>query len=267
MKKFVLLLAFVLAALVQVGDVSAQTGQEGAVIAAVEHDGYFRACQSGDLDGCAIFTREVIYRLNPNADPNSWGALSKSGGEEGANSDDGNRYSVDAMVWTANPGNLNNVVDIIGGAGGGNPRAGMGGFVQRRESNRWVAPHALSANEAAHACRGVCANGSGNSGNGGNSGGGNQNPNPQPQPVDLSGVIAKLNELIAHVSELNAHIGVTEQNVAQRLDALDSHLSQVEAQVHRNGAAILEAKNFLENPVPYRGSILGIPVSLNPQAR
>lgn len=185
----------------------AQTGQESAVIAQVEADGWFRRCQTSDLRGCALFTREVIRRLNPTGDPGSWGWLSKSGGEENA---DG--YSVDAMVWTADAGNLRNVVDIIGGAGGGNPRAGMGGFVQRRPSNQWVRPVPLSAADAAYACMGACA------------GTQPQPPTPpQPQPPqpppppDYSEALAQIQ---MQLDNLGAHLAAQGQQMVQLQDEL-----------------------------------------------
>jgi hypothetical protein len=114
------------------------------VALAVEADGYFERCRSGEMRGCSYFARLVAWRLNPNGDPSSWGTLRKTAG--GSNVEG---YADDAIVY--GQGN-NNVIDLVGSAGvpgasvywGTADNAGTIGH-QRRASDIWEAPQPLTA--------------------------------------------------------------------------------------------------------------------------
>lgn len=146
--------------------------------------GYFDKCHAGELRGCSLFTRLVALRLNPTGQGGGWGWLSKSGAEE-----QWDGYSVDAMVWTNNAANLRNVVDIIGSAGARGATAGMGAFVERRPSNVWVKPVALSAADMAYL-------GGGDDGGGGGGGGGT------PGGTDYAAQLARIEQQLAGIADL-----------------------------------------------------------------
>lgn len=103
--------------------------------------GYFARVKSGDQRAASLFSRLVAFDLNPDGKTSDYGWLSKSPGETQV---DG--FAEDAICFSANPNDLENVVDLVIGAGA--PGASIGGAVkQRRETNKWVRPHALSAEE------------------------------------------------------------------------------------------------------------------------
>jgi len=106
-----------------------------------EAQGYFERARKGDKRACSLFARLVAGDLNITGNPNDFGWLSKQPGETQV---DG--YAEDAICFTADPANRQNVVDMIVGAGA--PNATIGASVkERREKNLWVKPKLLTAEE------------------------------------------------------------------------------------------------------------------------
>jgi hypothetical protein len=114
---------------------------EFATVQQLEAEGYFEKARGGDHRAPSLFARLVAYRLNPTGSPSGWGWLKKGGGKEV----DG--YAEDAIVFTADPGNLQNVVDVVGGAGAPGASIRWSGAVPRRPSDTWEAPRPLTAEE------------------------------------------------------------------------------------------------------------------------
>jgi hypothetical protein len=110
----------------------------------LEQQGYFEPCRNGNDHACSYFVRLVVYTVNPNGDPSLPGALRKTAG--GKNIDG---YAEDAIALNGNPGDLHNVIDLVGGAGASGARLQWGGPHPRRSSDVWEAPKALSARELA----------------------------------------------------------------------------------------------------------------------
>ncbi len=106
-----------------------------------ESQGYFTRVRAGDQRAASLFVRLVAGDLNPSGKTSEYGWLSKSPGETQV---DG--FAEDAICWTADSANRENVVDLVNGAGA--PGASIGGAVkERREHNRWVRPQPLTAEE------------------------------------------------------------------------------------------------------------------------
>lgn len=103
--------------------------------------GYFGRVHAGDQKAASLFVRLIADDLNPSGKTSDYGWLSKSPGESQV---DG--YAEDAICFGADPSDLQNVVDMVNGAGA--PGATIGGGVkERRPNNKWVAPKPLTAAE------------------------------------------------------------------------------------------------------------------------
>lgn len=104
----------------------------------LEAQGYFEKVRAGDQKAASLFARLTAYTLNPVGSGNDYGCLSKTPGETNV---DG--FAEDAICFTSNPADLENVVDLVNGAGA--PGASIGGAVKpRRTNNLWVKPVKLS---------------------------------------------------------------------------------------------------------------------------
>lgn len=111
-----------------------------------QSQGYFTKVAAGDQLAASLFVRLVAYDLNPNGVASDFGWLSKSPGETQV---DG--YAEDAICYTANPGNFENVLDMVNGAGApGASLPRLPDVKPRREGNRWVKPEALSPQQLAY---------------------------------------------------------------------------------------------------------------------
>lgn len=109
-----------------------------------EQQGYFEKVRQGDQKAASLFVRLVALDLNPKADPNGWGWLTKSPGETQV---DG--FAEDAICWTNDPNNRVNAVDMVNRAGA--PGASIGGSVkERRANNTWYPPEPLTMYELAY---------------------------------------------------------------------------------------------------------------------
>jgi hypothetical protein len=115
-----------------------------ATVQQLEAEGYFEKARGGDHRAPSLFARLVAYRLNPTGAPSSWGWLRKGGGKNV----DG--YSEDAIVFTADPSNLRNVVDVVAGAGASGASIRWSGAVERRADDTWEAPRPLTAEELSY---------------------------------------------------------------------------------------------------------------------
>lgn len=103
-----------------------------------ESQGYFTKVKAGDQRAASLFARLIAGDLNPAGSGSDYGWLSKQPGE--ANVDG---YAEDAICFGADPTDLQNVVDLVNGAGAAN--ASIGGAVkERRPANLWVKPQPLS---------------------------------------------------------------------------------------------------------------------------
>jgi hypothetical protein len=72
--------------------------------------------------------------------------------------------------------------------------------------------------------------------------------------------------VLVQLADLRAWLAGLESRVTAKIEALDAHLTQVEAQVHVNGGALLVVKSLLESPPSYRGSVFGtLRVTLHPE--
>ena len=182
-----------------------------AVMRQMEGEGLFRRAAAGDQRGASLFVRLAAYRVNPSGDPNSWGWLSKSGGETNV---DG--YAEDALVLGAAPSNLTNVYDLVGGAGAPGARVLYGaGPVQRRPSNVWVKPVPLSAEEMAYI---------GATGVEPQPGGGTQ---PQPVPCGYdAGAIAKLTSAVVALVNKQAHADAERAELLAEIKQLNARLTE-----------------------------------------
>lgn len=108
---------------------------------ALQSQGYFTKVAQGDQHAASLFARLVAYELNPVGSRSDYGWLSKSPGESQV---DG--FAEDAIVFGADDSDLQNVVDLVNGAGAAG--ASIGGAVkERRPHNKWVAPKPLTTNE------------------------------------------------------------------------------------------------------------------------
>lgn len=109
-----------------------------SVAHSLESQGYFEKARKGDQKACSLFAKLTAYTANPEGDEDGYGWLSKSPGETQV---DG--YAEDAVCFTNDASSLQNAVDLINGAGASGASIG-GAIKQRRESNKWVKPQALS---------------------------------------------------------------------------------------------------------------------------
>jgi hypothetical protein len=192
---------------------------------ALEQQGYFEPCRNGNDHACSYFVRLVVYTVNPKGDPNLPGALRKTAG--GKNIDG---YAEDAIALNGNPGDLHNVIDLVGGAGASGARLQWGGPHPRRSSDVWEAPKALSARELA-----VLKPGSG-----GNPPNPPSNPPNTPIPpatsVNLQPILEALAALSAKVDALNiradglaAQVGATQEQIRALSEQVNAtHLSVLE---------------------------------------
>lgn len=107
-------------------------------------EGFFTRVAAGDTRASSLFARLAAFRLNPEGDRTKPGCLRKGGGHHV----DG--YSEDAICLDGNPGNLNNVVDLVSGAGQPGARLVWPPPVHRRASDTWEAPRDLSPADKAY---------------------------------------------------------------------------------------------------------------------
>ncbi len=103
----------------------------------LKDEGWFAKVEAGDQRAASLFARLVAFKINPSGDPKQAGWLRKGGGENV----DG--YAEDAIVWDSDPNNLENVIDLVGGAGAPGARLTASNFVERRKSDVWEAPRPL----------------------------------------------------------------------------------------------------------------------------
>jgi hypothetical protein len=187
---------------------------------ALEQQGYFEPCRNGNDHACSYFVRLVVYTVNPKGDPNLPGALRKTAG--GKNIDG---YAEDAIALNGNPGDLHNVIDLVGGAGASGARLQWGGPHPRRSSDVWEAPKALSARELAVLGKADVP--------GPNPG----TPKPPPAPsVNLQPILEALAALSAKVDALNiradglaAQVGATQEQIRALSEQVNAtHLSVLE---------------------------------------
>lgn len=109
-----------------------------------EAQGYFERARKGDQKAASLFVRLVADDLNPLGVGTGYGWLSKSPGERQV---DG--FAEDAICYGANPSDLQNVVDLVNGAGA--PGATIGGSIkERRPNNKWVKPQQLTDEEMSY---------------------------------------------------------------------------------------------------------------------
>jgi hypothetical protein len=210
------------------------------VLRQLEAEGYFAKAAGGDHRACGLFARLAAFRLNPNGDADGWGCLRKTGG--GANVEG---YSEDAIVLGSDPNSRRNVVDIIVGAGRVNASIGWQpwapGTSERRDSDIWERPQALSAEQMNYLKPGATGGG-----------GGGIEPPPPPtgstcrfQPTDLSYINAALG--IA-----NANADEARENGAKALD----EVRQVKAEL-MNLIARFEQGFAIDANSRYFGAIKG----------
>lgn len=149
--------------------------------------GAFRKAADGDDKAASYFVRYAAYLANPSGDQSSWGWLRKTGG--GKNIDG---YAEDALASNANPNDLNNVYDFVGGAGRPGATVNYGaGPVVRRPSDVWEAPRQLTAAEASYI---------GLNSTGGGGGGGGQRPGEYQDELDaLKDQLTQVQSAIAGV--------------------------------------------------------------------
>lgn len=105
-----------------------------------ERQGYFEVVRGGDQKAASLWARLLAYDLNPKGITSDVGWLSKGGG---ANVDG---WAEDAICANANPADLSNVVDLVGGAGAPGARP-IADEKPRRESDKWAKPQPLSPDE------------------------------------------------------------------------------------------------------------------------
>ena len=99
-----------------------------------EAQGYFERVRSGDQRAASYFVQVVASDLNPSAKSTDYGWLTKAPSETQV---DG--YAEDAICFTSDPNDRENVIDLVNGAGA--PGASIGGAIkERRENNRWATP-------------------------------------------------------------------------------------------------------------------------------
>ena len=125
----------------------------------LETQGYFERARQGDQRAASYFVRLLAYTLNQSGSAEDYGCLSKSPGETNVD-----LYAEDAICFTANLSDLQNVADMINGAGAKD--ASIGGAVkERRPNNRWVKPQKMTDEQMKYLVAGTAP------------------PPPQPAPV------------------------------------------------------------------------------------
>lgn len=205
-----LLLAGWLLQVTLVTPAAAQVPNELPAVQAIAAEGAFAKCEAGNPRACSLFARYVAWRLNPTADPARWGWLQKNPGETGY---DG--YAEDAIVFSSDPSNLHNVIDLVGGAGAPGARVQWGGPHPRRPSNPWVAPRALTAEELAYL------------GIGGTPRPPTPGPTaPAPPTLDTAAVLGALDRITAQLEAANLRLqAITEQqaHAGERLVAIEAN--------------------------------------------
>lgn len=222
----------------------------------IENAGGFARAAAGDQLAANYVVRYAAFLANPSGDPSSWGWLTKSGGEGGVDADGGGRFAEDALVLGADPNNLNNVYDFVGGTGAPGARLLYNATpVQRRSNNQWAAPRALSAREMAYI--GLAGGGEGGGGTGGGTGGGSTTP------INLQPVLDAIAQLSSRLAELNGKVD-TILNLDPIVRATHDYA--------RDGKAAVEAlavKDVSVDFPAYAGElrVLGqrVPVTLKPQ--
>lgn len=106
----------------------------------LESEGYFERARAGSQKAASLFARFVAFRLNPDGDESDFGCLSKASGEQQV---DG--FAEDAIVFSNDPSDLANVVDLVNGAGAADASIpDTYGVKPRRSHNRWIKPEALT---------------------------------------------------------------------------------------------------------------------------
>ena len=106
--------------------------------------GSWATAQTGDLTACAQICVDFAASLNPTGDPASWGALSKTSGQNGALTTVG-YVGIDVIIFSnrydgvAAPA-ASGIVDLIIDAGSLNPQPGWGASVAKLATNNWVSP-------------------------------------------------------------------------------------------------------------------------------
>lgn len=106
----------------------------------LEAQGFFEKARAGSQKAASLFARLTAFELNPKGDPDGFGCLSKSPGEIQV---DG--FAEDAIVFSNDPAELSNVVDLITGAGAaGASIPSRYGVKARRANNVWIKPEPLS---------------------------------------------------------------------------------------------------------------------------
>lgn len=116
----------------------------------MEAEGLFARVAQGDQRAASYFARLAAYRLNPTANPFSYGVLKKGGG---ANVDG---YAEDSIVTNANPSDGQNVYDLVGGAGAAGAKLQFDGPKPRRIGvDTWEAPKPLTEAEMNYLKTGV----------------------------------------------------------------------------------------------------------------
>lgn len=114
-----------------------------------ESQGYFARVKAGDQRAASLFARLIAFDLNASGNPEDCGWLSKSPGESQV---DG--YAEDAICGNADPNDLQNVIDLVNGAGA--PGASLpsrllpSDLKPRRVNNRWVKPQPLVVEETSY---------------------------------------------------------------------------------------------------------------------
>lgn len=103
--------------------------------------GYAQHIHTGDARVASLFTRAVVFALNPEGSTAKPGALRKSGGHN----IDG--YSEDAFPANGDPNDLFNVYDIVVGVGLPGAYPAWQGPLPRRSSDMWEKPRQLTEPE------------------------------------------------------------------------------------------------------------------------
>ena len=109
-----------------------------------EARGYFARVKDGDPRAASLFARLVAFDLNPTGRSSDFGTLTKPAG--GSNVDG---YADDAICYSNDPNNLENVIDLVGGAGAPGARV-IAEVKPRRAQDLWEKPKPLSDDDMAY---------------------------------------------------------------------------------------------------------------------
>lgn len=217
----------VVVALLWTAAAHAQQAEVLAVAGELEAQGYFEACRNGHHTACSYFVRLVIHRVNPTGDPAKPGWLKKGGGQNV----DG--YAEDAFALNGHPGDLHNVIDLVGGTGAPGARLQWGGPHPRRAHDTWEAPRPLTGRELAV----LTPSGT------------PPNPPPVPPPppsTNLTPILDELAKLRLQVDALNTRLdGLAAQQGAtqEQLRVMDAQLTDRVDRAHQD---VLKAVNLGE---------------------